>query len=99
MAKQLRTLCLGLSVLTMPMAGAIAQGSAPAVTNFQGATAAPTPADKAPASAAAAASNTTAPGAMGTTVVPGSDSAVAADRTGTTEQRTGGTGGGGASGR
>ena len=77
------------------MTGAIAQGNTPAATNLQGATAAPTPADKTPASAAAGASRTTAPGAMGTTAVPGSNGTTTGDQTGTTETKTGDKGIGG----
>jgi hypothetical protein len=89
MIKERQRFLCAISILTMSMTGAIAQGNAPAETNLQGATAAPTPPDKTPASAAAGASTTTAPGAMGTTVVPGSNSTVTGDQTGTSETKTG----------
>jgi hypothetical protein len=92
MIKEWQRVFFAISILTMSMTGAIAQGNAPAATNLQGVTAAPTPADKTPASAAAGASRTTAPGAMGTTVVPGSNSAVTGDQAGTAETKTGGKG-------
>jgi len=76
----------------MPIAGAFAQNPTPATTNFQGATAAPTPDNKAPASAAAETSRTTTPGAMGTKPAPGlNDNMPAGDQPGTTATRSGGT--------
>jgi hypothetical protein len=89
MTKEGRRFLFAISILIMSMTGALAQGNTPAATNFQGATAAPTPTDKTPASAAAGASRTTAPGAMGTTVVPGSNSTATGDQTGMTETKTG----------
>src|SRR5919205_398042 len=87
-----RTLFLALLVLALPTSGALAQDTTPATTNFQGATAAPTPGNKAPASAAAGASKTTPPGAMGTTPVPGSNNMAAGGQPGAADTKTGDTG-------
>ena len=91
MSKGIPGLFLALPVLAMPLAGAFAQNTAPATTNFQGATAAPTPDNKAPANPAAETSRTTAPGAMGTSGGPGSGDAVTGGQTGTTETGSAGT--------
>jgi hypothetical protein len=90
MTQQVRRLLFALSVLAVPVTGALAQDPAPATTGFQGATGAPTPGNKTPTSAAAAAAKTTAPGAMGTRVVPGSDNTAAGDQPGMAETKAGG---------
>jgi hypothetical protein len=92
MGKHRRRLVFALSVLAAPLTGAFAQDTTPATTNFQGATAAPTPGDKAPASATAGASKTTAPGVMGTIPIPGSNNTVNRDQPGVANTRTGDTG-------
>jgi hypothetical protein len=90
MTKQVRKLFLAISVLAVPMTGAVAQAPAPAATGFQGATGAPTPGNKTPTNAAAAASKTTAPGAMGTRVVPGSNNMAVGGQPGMAETKPGG---------
>jgi len=92
MSKHIRRLVFALSIPAMPLTGAFAQDTTPATTNFQGATAAPTPGDKAPASAAAGgASKTTPPGAMGTTPVPGSNNMAVGGQPGAADTKTGDT--------
>jgi hypothetical protein len=90
MGKRIPEIVLAISVLAIPMAGAFAQNTAPATTNFQGATAAPTPDNKAPANPAAETSRTTAPGAVGTTGSPGSNDAIAGGQSRTAETESGG---------
>ena len=92
MTRQWRMVCLALSLLAGPLAGALAQPPPPATTGFQGATGAPAPGNKTPTSAAAAASKTTPPGAMGTRVHPSPGDVAAGDQPGVAEPRTGGTG-------
>jgi hypothetical protein len=87
MTPQVRRLLFALSVLAVPVTGALAQDPAPATTAFQGA---PTPGNKTPTSAAAAAAKTTAPGAMGTRVVSGSDNTAAGDQPGMAETKADG---------
>jgi hypothetical protein len=98
MGKHRRRLVFALSVLATPLTGAFAQDTTPATTNFQGATAAPTPGDKAPASAATGASKTTPPGVMGTIPIPGSNDMVAHDQPEAADTKTGDTGTGRSSG-
>ena len=90
MTKQWRMLFFALILLTVPLAGALAQPPPPATTGFQGATGAPAPGNKTPTSAAAAESKTTPPGAMGTRVHPGSNNTAAGDQPGTAEPKAGG---------
>jgi hypothetical protein len=82
MTRQRRTLFFALTVLAVPLAGALAQPPPPAATGFQGATGAPVPGNKTPTSATAAASKTTPPGAMGTRVHPGSNDTAAGNKPG-----------------
>ena len=92
MSRKIQGLFLAISALAMPAAGAFAENTTPATTNFQGATAAPTPGNKAPASAAAETSRTTAPGAMGTRGGPGANDRMIGGQPG---MRSGGTSTGG----
>ena len=92
MTKQPRRLFFAAFLLAVPMTAAVAQAAPSAETGFQGATGAPTPGNKTPTSAAAAASKTTAPGAMGTRVVPGSRDTAIGNHPGMAEPKAGGTG-------
>src|SRR3954468_15604368 len=91
MSKHIRRLVFALSIPAMPLTSAFAQNTTPATTNFQGATAAPTPGGKEPDSAAAGASKTTPPGAIGTTPVPGSNNMAVGGQPGAADTKTGDT--------